>query len=188
MNIVIIDDDTISAKAIRQALQGYGTAAQCDVVEKIAKLQPGAVYICVGDAPHKALGVKDSDHFSRPLRIGALLDRVRRYVRLSETAGQATPVAIGPYTLDLVHNLLNADSTAPIRLTDKESHMLAFLAAAKGAFVERKALLEEVWGYAENVETHTLETHIYRLRQKIEKDPSNPALLMTEDQGYRLAV
>ena len=78
------------------------------------------------------------------------------------------------------------DGGGTIRLTDKEVHILSFLAVQEGASVLRETLLEEVWGYARSVETHTLETHLYRLRQKIEDDPSRPALLMTDEKGYRL--
>ena len=73
-----------------------------------------------------------------------------------------------------------------IRLTEKETNILKFLYRATEGVVARDVLLHEVWGYNANVTTHTLETHIYRLRQKIEKDPSNAELLVTETGGYKL--
>jgi DNA-binding response OmpR family regulator len=73
-----------------------------------------------------------------------------------------------------------------VRLTDKESNILKFLYRAGGKPVPRQILLNEVWGYNSAVTTHTLETHIYRLRQKIEPDPTNARLLLTEGGGYRL--
>jgi DNA-binding response OmpR family regulator len=72
-----------------------------------------------------------------------------------------------------------------IRLTDKETNILKYLYRAGGKVVSREELLTEVWGYNAGVTTHTLETHVYRLRQKIEPDPS-ARLLMTEAGGYRL--
>ena len=73
-----------------------------------------------------------------------------------------------------------------IRLTEKESAILKYLYRAGGRPVGRQVLLNEVWGYNSAVTTHTLETHIYRLRQKIEPDPANARLLLTEGGGYRL--
>ena len=73
-----------------------------------------------------------------------------------------------------------------IRLTEKECSILKFLYRAGGRPVARQVLLNEVWGYNAAVTTHTLETHIYRLRQKIEQDPANASLLLTEGGGYRL--
>ena len=72
-----------------------------------------------------------------------------------------------------------------VRLTEKETNILKYLQRAGGT-VSREVLLHEVWGYNPAVSTHTLETHIYRLRQKIEKDPSHAQLLLTESGGYRL--
>ena len=73
-----------------------------------------------------------------------------------------------------------------LQLTDKEAAILRYLYRAGGKTVLRQVLLNEVWGYNSAMTTHTLETHIYRLRQKIELDPSKPQLLLTESGGYRL--
>ena len=73
-----------------------------------------------------------------------------------------------------------------IRLTEKETNILKYLYRAPEGVVPRDVLLHEVWGYNAGVTTHTLETHIYRLRQKIEPEPSNARLLVTESGGYRL--
>ena len=82
--------------------------------------------------------------------------------------------------------LLDARSKK-VRLTDKETNILKYLYRAGGKVVSREELLTEVWGYNAGVDTHTLETHVYRLRQKIEPDPGGPKLLITEAGGYRLA-
>ena len=79
-----------------------------------------------------------------------------------------------------------AASGKRLRLTEKEAAILKFLYRAGGKPVPRQILLNEVWGYNSAVTTHTLETHIYRLRQKIEPDPTNSRLLLTEGGGYRL--
>ncbi|WP_307718718.1 helix-turn-helix domain-containing protein [Azospirillum sp. B4] len=96
---------------------------------------------------------------------------------------------IGPYEFRAVARVLRAgEDGTETRLTDKEAQILAYLYRAEGAIVSRERLLDQVWNYNEGVTTHTLETHIYRLRQKMERDPANAVLLVTEPGGYRLAL
>ena len=73
-----------------------------------------------------------------------------------------------------------------IRLTEKETAIIKFLLRAGEQIVSRDVLLQDVWGYNAGVTTHTLETHVYRLRQKIERDPSHAEILVTEGGGYKL--
>ena len=75
---------------------------------------------------------------------------------------------------------------AKVRLTEKEAAIIKYLYRAGDKVISRDTLLEEVWGYNSGVTTHTLETHVYRLRQKIERDPSKAEILVTESGGYKL--
>ena len=93
---------------------------------------------------------------------------------------------IGPYSFQPANKLLEAQDGGKVRLTDKETSILKYLYRQGPKTITRDVLLKEVWGYNNRVTTHTLETHIYRLRQKIERDPSNARLLVTEEGGYRL--
>ena len=97
-------------------------------------------------------------------------------------------ISIGAYTLMPQDYLIVDPEGLAIRLTEKETAILVFLARAGGRPVTRQALLDEVWAYAEGVETHTLETHIYRLRQKIEENPASPVCLLTLEDGYALKL
>jgi DNA-binding response OmpR family regulator len=95
--------------------------------------------------------------------------------------------SIGPYRFQPSNKTLVRDTDqCRFRLTDKETAILKYLYRAGEKVVSREVLLDEVWGYNANVTTHTLETHVYRLRQKIEPDPSNVTILITEPGGYRL--
>ena len=82
--------------------------------------------------------------------------------------------------------MLHKESGQKVRLTEKETSILKYLYRAGNKVVTRDILLNEVWGYNAGVTTHTLETHIYRLRQKIETEPSDAKILITEPGGYRL--
>ncbi|MGB3809591.1 MAG: response regulator transcription factor, partial [Parvibaculum sp.] len=126
-----------------------------------------------------------NDYVTKPFRFGVLLARIRAQLRSHEQSEDAV-FAIGPYTFRPGAKILVDAQEKKVRLTEKETNILKFLFRAGPKVVNREVLLAEVWGYNSGVTTHTLETHIYRLRQKIEKDPSNAEILVTEAGGYRL--
>ncbi|MCQ8240203.1 response regulator transcription factor [Rhizosaccharibacter radicis] len=134
----------------------------------------------------RGLDAGANDYVVKPFRIAELLARVRAQMRIFENSEDAV-FTIGPYTFRPSAKLLQEQSrNRRIRLTEKEAAILKFLYRAGTRPVARQVLLNEVWGYNAAVTTHTLETHIYRLRQKIEPDPANASLLVTEGGGYRL--
>jgi DNA-binding response OmpR family regulator len=126
-----------------------------------------------------------NDYVTKPFRFAVLLARVRTLLRQYETSEDAV-FTIGPYTFRPSSKLLLNLNGSKVRLTEKETSILRRLYRAKQRSVTRQTLLQEVWGYNSEVTTHTLETHIYRLRQKIEKDAIVPAILITEVGGYKL--
>jgi len=127
-----------------------------------------------------------NDYVVKPFRLSILLARLRAQFRQHEQSEDAV-FTIGPYTFRPSAKLLiHGESKRKVRLTEKETSILKYLYRSGSNLVGRETLLREVWGYNARVTTHTLETHFYRLRQKIEADPSNPELLVTEPGGYRL--
>lgn len=127
-----------------------------------------------------------NDYVAKPFRFPVLLARIRAQLRQHEQSEDAV-FTIGPYSFRPSTKLLVDEADRKIRLTEKETNILKYLYRADERVVSRDVLLHEVWGYNAGVTTHTLETHIYRLRQKIEPDPSNARILVTESGGYRLA-
>ena len=128
-----------------------------------------------------------NDYITKPFKFSVLLARIRAQLRQHEQSEDAI-FAIGPYSFKPSMKILITKEDRKIRLTDKETNILRYLYRSGGNVVQRDILLHEVWGYNAGVTTHTLETHIYRLRQKIEPDPSNAQILVTESGGYRLAA
>ena len=126
-----------------------------------------------------------NDYVTKPFKFPVLLARMRAQLRQHEQSEDAI-FTLGPYTFKPAMKMLITEDERKIRLTEKETNILKFLYRSTGGVVPRDILLHEVWGYNAGVTTHTLETHIYRLRQKIEPDPSNVRLLVTESGGYRL--
>jgi DNA-binding response OmpR family regulator len=129
-----------------------------------------------------------NDYIAKPFRANELFARLRAQLRIFEHSEDAV-VSVGPYAFrPAARQLWDRGKSRRILLTSKESAILRLLHRAEGASVDRQRLLQQVWGYNPAVTTHTLETHVYRLRQKIESDPAHPTLLITERQGYRLEV
>ena len=127
-----------------------------------------------------------NDYINKPFRLGVLLARIRAQLRQHQQ-GEDKVFSIGRYTFKPSAKMLIEDaSEEKVRLTEKETSILKFLYRAGDKVVGRDTLLGKVWGYNAGVTTHTLETHVYRLRQKIELDPSNAEILVTELGGYHL--
>ena len=125
-----------------------------------------------------------NDYVTKPFRFAVLMARVHAHLR-SHGRSEEAMYRIGPYTFRPSAKLLLAADARKIRLTEKETNILKYLYRS-GETVPRETLLHEVWGYNPAVTTHTLETHIYRLRQKIETNPGQARILVTESGGYRL--
>ena len=127
-----------------------------------------------------------NDYVTKPYKFAVLLARIRAQLRSHEHSEGAV-FRLGAYEFRPAAKLLVDDHQKKIRLTEKETNILKYLYRAGEKPVSREELLAEVWGYNAGVTTHTLETHVYRLRQKIEPDPANARLLLTEAGGYKLA-
>jgi len=133
----------------------------------------------------RGLAAGANDYIAKPFRSNELAARVQAQLRTFRTSSDAT-FAFGRFVFQpATRQLRDVVNKQVVRLTEKEVSVLRFLYRADGV-VDRDVLLTQVWGYNSAVTTHTLETHIYRLRQKIEAAPSTPTLLITAGGGYRL--
>lgn len=128
-----------------------------------------------------------NDYVTKPFKFSVLLARIRAHLRSFEQSEDAV-FQLGPYEFRPAQKILETEDSRRIRLTEKETNILKYLYRAGGAAVTREELLSDVWGYNANVTTHTLETHIYRLRQKVEPEPSQARILLTDTGGYRLNI
>jgi DNA-binding response OmpR family regulator len=126
-----------------------------------------------------------NDYVTKPFHVAVLLARIRAHLRSHEQSEDAV-FRIGPYEFRPAAKVLIDPRNKKIRLTEKETNILKYLYRSGSKPVPREELLTEVWGYNAGVTTHTLETHVYRLRQKIEPNPGEAKLLVTEAGGYRL--
>lgn len=167
--VYVVESDVFIRSALSRLIAQTPFDGACEVVD----VAPSDGQIVDFDALISEGGV--------PVRVGAVLERIAALQKRSAV------IPIGGYMLDLLQYQLRSKSGDVIRVTEKEAALLESLYAAHSS-ISRDELLDSVWGYSSGVETHTLETHIYRLRQKIEEDPSAPKILMTDESGgYYLA-
>ena len=162
----------------------------CRVMRRTGVKSP-IIMLASSDTDHESTPAPElytgANHYiTKPFKIGVLLNSLRTCIREYEQSHNAV-FKIGPYTFrPAIKTMVDTETEKKVRLTDKETAIVKFLYLAGGRVVSRDDLLGEVWGYNADVTTHTLETHVYRLRQKIEREPSNADLLVTEPNGYRL--
>ena len=191
--ILIIDDDATLRETLVEQLEvdgefaasEAGTISEAEAMVTARDSRFDALILDEADVV-RGLDAGANDYIAKPFRLAELLARLRAQVRIFENSEDAV-FTIGPYTFRPSAKLLQEPvKNRRIRLTEKEAAILKFLYRSGTRPVARQVLLNEVWGYNANVTTHTLETHIYRLRQKIEPDPGNARLLVTEGGGYRL--
>lgn len=180
--------DLILANMDMPDLDGCKT---CQHLRARGVMAPMIIFIG-GDRDADRIASPDKDiagmeYLATPFKFSALLTRVRALLHSFEYR-EDPGFKIGPYLFRPGLKLLLQDGQRKIRLTEKETNILNYLHQADGKSVAREELLSEVWGYRAAVTTHTLETHMYRLRQKIEPDPSNVRILLTEPGGYRLST
>jgi DNA-binding response OmpR family regulator len=161
----------------------------CQVMRKNGFKSPIIMLTGADTDADQVLGLNSgaNDYVTKPFKFAVLLARIRAHLRSHEQSEDAV-FKIGPYEFRPSVKMLVSADDRKIKLTEKEASILKFLYRAGGKPVTRDVLLDEVWGYNSGVTTHTLETHVYRLRQKIEPDPGQATILLTEAGGYRLAV
>jgi DNA-binding response OmpR family regulator len=171
------------------SLPGQDGLAVLKSIHDITALLPVIMLTGQGSDADTILGLDAgaNDYVTKPFKFPVLVARIRAQLRQHEQSEDAV-FQLGPYTFKPAQKMLITEEEKKIRLTEKETNILKFLYRATEGVVARDVLLHEVWGYNAGVTTHTLETHIYRLRQKIEPDPSNARLLVTESGGYRLVA
>jgi DNA-binding response OmpR family regulator len=168
-------------------LPDMDSAAACRMMRDAGMRAPVILLAAANEDSQALLGLDAgaTDYITKPFKFSVLLARMRAHLRSHEQSEDAN-FQIGPYEFRPAAKMLVDGEGRKVRLTEKETSILRYLYRAGEKPVQRDELLREVWGYNSNVSTHTLETHVYRLRQKIELDPQNARLLLTDLGGYRL--
>ncbi len=190
-----MDDDAELRDALVEQLalhEEFESIAVDNGTKGVQAAKAGQIDLVIMDVGHDTdsdtiLGLESgaNDYVAKPFRFAVLLARIRAQLRQHEASEDAV-FTIGPYTFRPSSKILLNPKGNKVRLTEKETAILRYLYRAGQRPVSRETLLQEVWGYNSGVTTHTLETHIYRLRQKVERDAASPSILVTEAGGYKL--
>jgi len=139
-----------------------------------------------GDDKADGIDLGADDYMSKPFSSREMKARIESQLRAGESSSDPQ-LRFGPFSLFTGRREIVLGDGRKELLTDKEAGILHMLYLARGRVVGRQELLERVWGYNSRVNTHTLETHIYRVRQKIEPFPASPQYVVSDEGGYRLA-
>ncbi len=185
--LAAVEEHTFDALILDVGLPDTDGRDLCRLIRKRGVKAPILMLTAHGGDADTILGLDSgaNDYVAKPVRLGVLLARLRAQLRQFELSDDAV-FQIGPYRFRPAAKMLLADNNKKIHLTEKETAILKYLYRVGDRPVSREVLLDEVWGYNAGVTTHTLETHIYRLRQKIEPRPGETTILVTEPGGYRL--
>jgi DNA-binding response OmpR family regulator len=184
----IVNNDRFDTIVLDVSLPDMDGRELCRLLRRAGVQVPIVMLTGADSEPDTILGLEAGadDYVTKPFRLSVLLARLRAHLRQSDHSDAAV-FTIGPYTFRPGAKLLTDQSgRRKVRLTEKETAILKYLYRAGDRPIGRDTLLGEVWGYNAGVTTHTLETHVYRLRQKIERDPARAEILVTEPGGYRL--
>lgn len=145
--------------------------ARTDDIDKVLGLELGA-----------------DDYLTKPFNSRELVARIKAILRRSVFREEEAKklLQIGRLTIDLLQHRVRIEDKE-INLTTKEFALLSFLAANAGNVYSREQLLEQIWGYDYYGDVRTVDVHIRHLREKIEKDPGNPDLILTIwGTGYKI--
>ncbi|MAI61282.1 MAG: hypothetical protein CBB87_02185 [Micavibrio sp. TMED27] len=196
-SVVIFCNDEVARQAVEQALSLCAYEDKSWPSYRVCKLEQDS-YVQAIEAGDEVIlihadepdGYEHAYLLRMPLRLGALKDRLQYIMRRDTLLSAEAPFSFGPYVVmpsSRTISVAKGTGKSDVQdLTVKECEILMILRKANGEVVSKADLLEKVWGFAKGVDTHTVETHIYRLRRKVEVDPAQPEHILTLDNGYCL--
>ena len=183
--ILITDAPAAITQAICEQLEQFSAFKILGAEDKESESSPPDLIITANkNTAEPLVSPRIEISSSAPCRLGDLLQQIVKI--LKEPNLYLQNISLGDYVLEPQKKSLLYRGKEEIPLTEREVAILSHLAKHKGTETSREELLKSVWNYQQGVDTHTLETHIYRLRSKIEKASGQNNFLVTGEKGYCL--
>ncbi len=204
-NILLISDDEVFAADLADQIRHYSDSYEVlpadsqvapDIIiidENSDKLSEYAaekikvpVFFLTSDVDKTGAECPASHIVLKPIVLASFLDELHSCINIFENSSDGY-ISFNRYVVrPIKKDIINQRNKEVVKLTEKEVAILKYLYKNRDRIVSKNELLQEVWCYAPDVTTHTIETHIYRLRQKVEHDDAAAQLIMTVDGGYQL--
>ena len=164
----------------------------CRDIRQAGLITPILMLTARGQTVDKVLGLKigADDYLTKPFEMMELMARIEALLRRApaKPAAQQAVMRIGSLTIDLRGTTVLRDRS-PVRLSAREFQLLRYFVEHRGATLSRDLILKDVWGYSADTFTRTVDVHVASLRQKLEKDPKQPELILTvQGLGYKFAA
>lgn len=162
---------------------------QPEMLEKLRLNHPRTPIILLQKSDDEKVGSSALNNvIFKPLSLDKLLNQIKSGINILENTEDGYLTFNKYIVRPIKKDIYNQRNQEVVKLTEKEVAIIKHLYKCRDRIVTKNELLQEVWGYSPDVSTHTIETHIYRLRQKVEHEDAEAQLILTEDGGYRLKI
>ena len=162
---------------------------QPEILEKLRLNHPRTPIILLQKSDDEKVGSSALNNvIFKPLSLDKLLNQIKSGINILENTEDGYLTFNKYIVRPIKKDIYNQRNQEVVKLTEKEVAIIKHLYKCRDRIVTKNELLQEVWGYSPDVSTHTIETHIYRLRQKVEHEDAEAQLILTEDGGYRLKI
>ena len=188
-SLLVISNESALAETLASELPEFAiTAARANDADHYLHKENFSLIIIDSDTNYPIdTTIKNSVKLTRPIRLSDAIYTISQQLKSKTTSAKEEIEIAGVCNFSPAERLLRPINGAThVTLTEKEVELLQYLVENKKETLSREALLKNIWGYGDDINTHTLETHIYRLRGKLKQLDETLDIVFSEESGYRI--